>query len=87
MKCSATLMAASAMASGKATLLACIVHVSKRSALLPAEWISALAGAGGAADGQLLQRPAVAARGMAFEVGEHEHGVVAEDVPAHAVFP
>ena len=36
-KCFTTLMAASAMASGKATLLACIVQVSKQSALLPAE--------------------------------------------------
>ena len=30
------------MASGKATLLACIFQVSKRSAVLPAEWMSAL---------------------------------------------
>lgn len=41
LKCSAMLHAASAMASGKTTLLACSSHVLKRSSVLPAECISA----------------------------------------------
>ena len=40
-KCSITLEAASAMASGKTTELACCSQVLKRSSVFPAEWISA----------------------------------------------
>ena len=44
-----------------------------------------LARPGGAADGELLQRPAVAAHGMALKVGQHQHGIVVEDVLAQVV--
>ena len=40
---------------------------------------------GGAADGQLLQGAAVAAHGVALEVGQHQHGVIMQDVFAHVV--
>ena len=44
-----------------------------------------LAGGGGTADGQLLQRAAEAAHGMALEVGEHQHGVVVVQVFANQI--
>lgn len=39
-----------------------------------------LPGAGGAADGKLLEGPAVSTHRMALEMGQDEHGVVNEDV-------
>ena len=44
-----------------------------------------LARSGGAADGELLERSAVAAHRVALEVGEDEHGVVVFDVLADDV--
>ena len=44
-----------------------------------------LAVGGGAADGELLQRAAEAAHGMALEVGEDQHGVIVSDVLAQKV--
>ena len=38
-----------------------------------------------AADGQLLERAAVAAHGVALEVRQHQHGIVVEDVLAQQV--
>ena len=47
----------------------------------------ALALRGGAADGKLLERAAVTAHGVTFEMGQHEHGIVVFEILAHAVFP
>ena len=44
-----------------------------------------LARPGGAADGELLQRPAIAAHGVALEVGQHQHGIIIHNILAHAV--
>ena len=45
-----------------------------------------LARAGRAADGELLERAAVAAHRMSLEVGEYQHGVVVDDVFADEIF-
>ena len=42
-------------------------------------------GTGGAADGKLLEGPAVSTYRMALEMGQDEHGVVIEDVFADGV--
>ena len=40
---------------------------------------------GGHADGQLLQGSAVAAHGVALEVGENQHGIIIGQVLAHVI--